>query len=139
MIILDVSACTGVDIPDGRHCHPDGEGGYEIVCISSCPKPSPDNQVCAEDYGVYPSTCHMHMETCQMYGVDVKVGEKDLSYCREANRLGNSLLTKVHVFARFCSLRFIWFVCSFANPFQSNLQMIVHLQFITLCIKLNTP
>ena len=84
-----MSACTGVDIPNGRRCLPDGQDGYDIVCIPSCPKPSPGDEVCAEDYGVYPSQCHMQMETCQMYGVDVKVREYDHSFCRSANNLGN--------------------------------------------------
>ena len=87
---------------------PDGQGGYDIICIPSCtppypscPKP-PDNEVCAEDYGVYPSRCQMHKETCEMYGVDAELKEFDQSYCRNANFIGNNSNAKLSdIFACF--------------------------------------
>ena len=99
-----MSACSGVPVPDGRRCMPDGQGGHKIVCIPSCappypscPKP-PGDEVCAEDYGVYPSRCHMQKETCEMYGVDVTVHEFDYSYCRNANFIGMQTLTRLPSF-----------------------------------------
>ena len=93
IFFADVSICTGVDIPDGRRCMPDGQGGFEIKCIPSCPKPSLDDAVCAADFGIYPSRCHMQMETCQMYGVDVIVREVNSSICKAVNNLGNSFIS----------------------------------------------
>ena len=92
IFFTDVSVCTGANIPDGRRCMPDGQGGYEIMCIQSCAEPSPDDKVCAEDFGVYPSLCHMHMETCNMYGVEVTVREVNRSVCEAVNNLGNSYI-----------------------------------------------
>ena len=78
---------------------PNGEGGHDIVCIQSCPEPSADDEVCAEDFGVYPSRCHMEKETCEMYGVDVMVGVvDDHNYCKDANHLGRSGSTNITLF-----------------------------------------
>ena len=77
----------------GRHCKADGEGGYTFDCITTCPPASPGDEVCAEDYGVYPSECHMHKETCEMYGVDIHVKKvDDHTFCTKVNHPGGKYL-----------------------------------------------
>ena len=78
-----MTACDGVDVPTGRECFVDADApnGHRIGCIRQCPPAEVQERVCASDYGVYPSECHMHKETCEMYGVNTTVQIEDDSFC----------------------------------------------------------